>query len=205
MGYQYKFDIAGVEYGMSDVMSAKIHSPLFDKFSVGNACSAELTIAVCPKETIPKNAQITPFVQQEDGTWLQLSTFFVDSRAKAGPVLHLIAYDAMLKADTTWEPDETAEFPMTMPYAVALIASKMGVDLDERTALNGYTIDHPAGMYTAREVLQYIAGAHAGNWIITNEGKLLLVPIFKSVPEETSLLITPDGDYITFGEVRIIV
>lgn len=62
MGYQYKFDIAGTEYGMSDVASAKIEHPLFDKFSVGNTCSAELDITIWPKGNIPKMARIVPYI-----------------------------------------------------------------------------------------------------------------------------------------------
>lgn len=205
MGSTYKFDIAGTEYGMEDVLSVKIESPLFSDFSVGNACSAELDIVFWPKSTIPKMAKIIPYIQSGE-SWLKLGEFYTDTRSASGDTISIVAYDAMLKADTEWMPAQNLVFPMTMQNAVTVIAGLIGVPVDSRTVLNStYTIDYPANGYTLRDVLCYIAAAHAGNWIITNEGKLLLVPIFKCMPEETNLLVTEDGDAITFGDVRILV
>lgn len=204
MSSEYKFDIAGTEYGMGDVLSAKIESPLFSKFSVGNACSAELDIVFWPKSTIPKMAKIIPYIKS-GGSWLKLGEFYTDTRSLTGDTISIVAYDAMLKADLEWVPDQNLTFPMTMPNAVTVIANLLGVSLDDRTVLNSaYTIDYPANGYTLRDVLCYIAAAHAGNWIITNAGKLLLVPVFGSMPEETNLLVTEDGDAITLGDVRIL-
>ena len=81
----------------------------------------------------------------------------------------------------------------------------MGVNLDKRTVLNSaYTIDYPANDYTVRNELCFIAAAHGGNWIITDAGDLLLVPLL-SMPAETNYLITEYGDAITFGGVKILV
>jgi hypothetical protein len=44
-----------------------------------------------------------------------------------------------------------------------------------------------------------IAAAHGGNWVITDEGKLRLIPL-GSAPAETNNLVTEHGDTITFGE-----
>lgn len=191
---------------MSDVKTVKLHAPLFNKFSVGNACSAELDIVFWPKEPVPKMARIVPFVLKNDGTWLKLGVFFTDTRAKIGDTLNIIAYDAMLKADALWTPDQESLFPMSMPNAVNAIAAMMGVEVDSRTVLNSsYMVDYPANEYTLRDVLCYIAGAHGGNWIMTGDGKLLLVPIFGSVPAETNYLVDQNGDTILIGEVRILV
>jgi len=208
MGYQYKFDIAGTEYGMSDVASVKLEHPLFDKLSVGNTCSAELDITFWPKSEIPRMAQITPWVLLEDGTWYKLGIFWTDTREKVGDKLHVIAYDAMMRGDIVWVPRDDLPFKegtgLPMPDAVAEICRLMKVDLDERTKLSSsYGIDHPANDWTLREVLGFIGAAHAGNWIITAEGKLLLVPLFDSMPDGTGCLITEGGSPITFGGVRI--
>ena len=81
----------------------------------------------------------------------------------------------------------------------------MGVELDARTVINpNYNVDVPVDL-NIRDVLCYIAAANGGNWIITAANKLLLVPLFSSMPAETYLLIADDGDRITFGGVRIIV
>lgn len=206
LGYQYKVVIEDVEYGMSDLKSVQIQSPLFNKFSVGNACSAELNILFWPKQEVPAQAKIVPYVFGNDGEWIQLGVFYTYTKDESGDKMNIIAYDAMLKADTVWEPSESDEFPMTMQNVVTKFASLMGIDVDSRTAINqSYTVDYPVNDYTLRDVLCFIAGANAGNWIITREGKLLLVPIFASLPEETSYLVSEDGDAIMFGDVRILV
>lgn len=204
---EYYVDIAGTEYGMEDIESVTIEQPLFDKLSVGNACSAELTIGFWEKATVPKMAKIIPYARKTSAdAWVKQGEFFTDSRSRSGSLLTITAYDAMLKSEVVWTPDQELEFPMTMPDAVTEIAALMGVSIDSRTALNSaYTIDYPANDYTLRDVLRFIAAAHGGNWIITNEGALLLVPLFASMPEETHYLVTETGAAITFGGVRILV
>lgn len=205
---EYKVLIGGVEYGMNSIASVTIERPLFPKFSAGNACAAELDITFWPSEKVPRMAQIVPYCRESsEDDWTCLGTFYVDERAKeAFGRQTLIAYDSMLKADVVWEPDQSLVFPLKMPDAVVEIAALMGVDVDPRTVLNtSYTIDYPANEYTMRDVLEGIAAANLGNWIITKENKLLLVPLFGSMPEETRYLVTEDGSAITFGGVRILV
>lgn len=207
MGYEYQVDVSGTVYGMKDIQSVSIKQPLFDKLSAGNACAAELTMSFWPIGTLPKMARIIPSVRSAgESTYHQLGVFFVDTRSKRHDLVTLTAYDAMLKAEIVWEPEQSLVFPMTMPSVVKEIATLMEVEVDARTALNaGYKVDYPANDYTLRDVLCYIAAAHAGNWVLTAEGKLLLVPLFASLPPETNYLVTQDGNAITFGGVRILV
>lgn len=207
MSMEYKVEIAGIEYGMNNLQAVQITQPLFDKLSIGNACSAELNITFWPMDTVPKMAMIVPYCKETlEDTWNQIGVFYTDTRVSSGTAMNIIAYDAMMKAEVEWTPDQTLEFPMSMQDAVTVIADLMGVELDPRTSLNpSYTIDYPANGYTLRDVLRYIAAAHGGNWIITAEGKLLLVPLFDSMPTETNYLVTEDGDPITFGGTRILV
>lgn len=207
MPYEYKVDIAGVEYGMKDIMSADIEHPLFDKLSVGNACSAQLTISLWPIGTIPRMAKIIPWVRDtNDDEWYQLGVFYIDTRAWSGDLLEITAYDAMLKAELIWTPPLDMVFPVKMGEAAENIASRMEVELDPRCSFNdSYYIPSQEMNYTMRDVLRFIGAAHAGNWIVTNEGKLLLVPLFASMPPETNYLVTENGDAIVFGGVRILV
>ena len=55
-----------------------------------------------------------------------------------------------------------------------------------------------------REALSRIAIANAGNWVISDDGELLLVGL-NSVPAQTNYLITNTGDAILFGGTRILV
>lgn len=208
MRYEFKVDIAGTEYGMGDIKSVSLTQPLFEKPGVGNACSAELRIVLWEKSAIPTMARLEPYYREEgsEGDWLPLGTFFIDTRSAEDDCLSITAYDVMLKSEAVWTPDQSLNFPMTMEKASQVIAALMGTELDPRCVFNAsYTIDYPANDYTLRDVLRYIAGAHAGNWIVTSEGKLLLVPLYGSMPPETHYLITQDGKAIVFGNVVILV
>lgn len=204
---QYQVDISGTMYGMTDIETANIIQPLFDTLSVGNTCVAELDITVWPKSTIPRMAKIIPYAREiETDSWSQLGIFWIDNRTKVEDKLSITSYDAMLKGEVIWEPRQDFVFPMTMPAAAAEIARLIGTTVDRRTVLNAsYTIDYPANEYTLRDVLGYIAGAHGGNWIVTNTGKLLLVPLFSTIPPETNYLVTEYGRPITLGGVKILV
>lgn len=207
MGYEYKVDIAGVTYYLNDLYSVSLTQPLFDKLSVGNACAAELDISLWPVGTIPKMAQITPYCRLSgtNDPWYQLGIFFIDTRSRNGDLLDIVAYDCMLKAEIVWYPSQYLEFPMTMEAAAREIASLMGTSLDPRCAFNGtYFIDYPANDYTLRDVLRFIAGAHVGNWIVTNKGQLLLIPL-GGEGADTHYLVTENGEPITLGGVRILI
>lgn len=204
---EYKVDIAGVSYGMNGVFSVSITRPLFEKFSVGNTCSATLEMRLIPKETVPRMAQIVPYARKtESDEWLKLGEFWTDTRAEDEGVITLTAYDAMLKAEQTFlaDGDDLDGWPIAASALVPTIAERMGVSVDSRTVLKDYAVDYPNDL-TMREILGYIAAAHGGNWIITAAGELLLVPLFASMPEETHYLVDEDGDAITFGGTRILV
>ena len=92
-----------------------------------------------------------------------------------------------------------------MKDVVTLFADFMDVQIDPRTNLNPtYTIDNPGETCSFRQILQWIGAAHGGNWIMSDEGKLLLIPL-RSIPKETNYLIDDHGDAITFGGDRILV
>lgn len=203
---EYRVVIDTTEYTPADIQSGNIERPLFDEMGVGNACMAMLKIIFKRKSTIPRMSKIVPkaFV---DGQWEQLGVFYLDERSvKPTGIMTVIAYDSMLKADKVWVPDQSLEFPMPMDDAVDIIADLMGITVDPRTQVSHtYTIDYPANDYTLRDVLRYIAVANGGNWTITRNGQLLLIPLVGSAPPETHYLIEEEGFAITFGGDRILV
>lgn len=204
---EYKLLIGGIEHGMGDIEAVNIESPLFDKLSAGNACAAELTASFWPLGSVPRMAEIVPFARKSPAEeWKQLGVFYIDERSSSpSGKMSVVAYNSMLKAEAEWVPRDELVFPMPMPEAVAEIARLMGIEVDPRTKqLNSaYTIDYPANGYTLRDVLRFIAGAHVGNWIITAQNKLLLLPLFGSCPPETFNLVTNEGDAILLGGVRL--
>lgn len=205
---EYGFDINGTWYGPESEVEHSVDSGLYEDFGFGNATTAHLTISLYADE-IPRSATIKRYIRLKNGEqvseWLPKGVFFTNTRTVDDDYWTVEAYDAMRKFEQVWEPDQSLEFPMTMPAAVDEFCRLTGVELDERTELNSsYYIDYPANEYTYRNELCYIAAAHCGNWIITDEGKLLLVPLM-STPEETSYLVEEYGDAITFGGDRILV
>ena len=203
---KYKVLIDNEEYIDADIRSANIERPLFDQLSIGNACEATLKIVFRKKTVIPTTAKMIPYALVNN-QWEQLGVFYLDERSiKPTGIMTVVAYDSMLKADKVWVPDQSLEFPMPMDDAVDIIAELMGITVDPRTNVShAYTIDYPANDYTLRDVLKFIAVANGGNWTITRNDQLLLVPLVGSMPPETHYLIEENGFAITCGGDRILV
>lgn len=205
---EYAIDISGTWYGPESEVSHSVENNLYDEFSIGNATTAKLSLSLYA-ENIPFGAVIKRYVRlvndNQVSQWLPKGVFFTSRRSMEDGLWNIEAFDAMRKAETVWEPDSSLSFPMTMEDVVELLAGFMDVDIDPRTFLNpAYTIEHPGESCTFRQIFQWIGAAHGGNWIISDEGKLLLVPLL-SAPEESYFLIDERGDAITFGGDRILV
>lgn len=205
---EYQFDINGKMYGADSEIEHSVEKNLFEQFGIGNACCASLTLNLYADD-IPRGATIKRYVRlrNEDqvSEWLPYGTFFANRRSNDDGRWTIEAFDSMRKGDVVWTPDQSLEFPLPMDDAVKEFSRIMGVEIDPRTVLSHeYTIDYPANDYTIRNELQYIAAAHGGNWIMTYEDKLYLVPL-GSEPKETYLLIDNFGNSILFGEVRLLV
>ena len=210
---EVRVTVAGVLYEQGQIVSLSTSACLFaeDTMSVGGAIAKEINLALVNPGTIPRMAEIIPSYRLVKGSqaseWIQKGIYYIDTRSsdELTGVLTIHGYDAMLKAEQVWEPDQSLVFPMTMERASAEIARLMGVSIDPRTVFQpSYLVDYPANAYTLRDVLRYIAAAYAGNWIITDTGQLRLVT-FAELPPESSFLITGYGSAITFGGVRILV
>ena len=213
-----KLSIAGVEYSQADIVrdSLRVYGGLYSTFGIGNCCARQIEFEIMPKGEIARQAEIKVFARLASGEqvseWIPKGVFYFATRKtdrKTG-VLSVHGYDSMLKAEQTWlDSSYDAEtWPMPVWTAVNDIAARMGVAVDSRTQLNAaFPVQYPVadeGDMTMREALGRIAVANAGNWIITDEGKLLLVGL-NSMPKETNHLVTETGSAITFGGVRILV
>ena len=205
---EYKFEINDVEYGPEEEVKHTYSNGIFEDFGFGNAYTASLTLSLFT-DNVPRAATIKRYIRLRNGTqvseWLPKGTFFTNTRSDDDGYWTIEAYDSMRKAEVVWTPDQSLEFPLSMPAAATEFARILGVELDPRTVLNAnYTIDYPANDYTIRNELCFIAAAHGGNWIITDENKLYLVPLL-SAPVETNYLVEEYGDAIAFGGDRILV
>lgn len=219
---QNKVTIAGKDYLDDKIESLSTSGSMFSSAGPCIGSSVSRTIEVTLKtdgSSIPRAAEIDVFIRlvllnstgavKSASEWIPKGVFYIDTREldASGEWISIHGYDAMLKGEQTFLDQangETGLWPQSMSAVASACADKMGVEIDERTVISStYTISYPTD-YTCRELLQYIAAAHGGNWIITDAGKLRLVTL-GDIPAETSLLVDEDGNYITFGGDRIYV
>lgn len=154
-----------------------------ETLSFGGCVSRTITVRLNPTDAIiPRMARIIPSVRLLNGSraseWIPKGVFYIDTREtdRSTGILTLTGYDAMLKAEADYiGTGDVGEWPRTMDSVASEIAGMMGVTIDSRTGLEGgYMMELPSG-YTMREILGYIAAANAGNWIMTDEGKLRMI------------------------------
>lgn len=204
---EYRFFVNDVEYGTDAEVSHNVGNKLFETFGIGNAFGATLKLELYAPD-IPKGATVRRECRLVNGEqvseWIPKGTFYIVSRGEEDGLWNIKASDAMRKAEKVWEPLSDDQFPMPMSEAVAYACSVMGVELDERSVIPNRTVDYPANDMTFRQLLEYVAAAGLGNFIITDENKLRLVPLL-SAPAPTSYLVDQYGNPITFGGVKIIV
>lgn len=155
---------------------------------VGGCICGEIDVEMkLPVTNIPKRARLVPYVRLTDGSqaseWIQKGIFYADTRdtdpGETLSTLTIHGYDAMLRAEADYPGESKLDWPAKDIDVVREIAQAMGVGVDERTVAamtKGYRIQLPTD-YSQREVLGYIAGSYAGNFIISDLGELLLVQI----------------------------
>lgn len=177
--------INGIEY--TAITAPVIHHNLLssDTLTVGNCVSASLTFTVKTANVIPKSAKVVIKCRLVDGSsatsWYEFGTFWVSKRTVDDEYVTLECYDAMLKGNQVYGGSSDAmNWPKPMQTVLGTIASRMGVALDSRTSIRSdsttYKCEYPGDM-TLLEVLGHIGACNGGNWIITPENKLRLVPL----------------------------
>lgn len=213
---EVKVNISGVDYGHESIVSLSTSGGMFATPDIGNCSARQIDLEILNPGVIPRQAEIKVYIRlvldDQMSEWVQQGVFFVSSRNenKITRSLTIHGFDAMLKAGQVWLTDDYKfdNWPKTETEAARDIASRMGIELDPRTNLaNMFRVDYPVdenGDMTMIEILEGIAVANAGNWIITDEGNLLLIKL-GDIPTDTNYLVTEYGDAITLGGVRILV
>ena len=199
--------IGGTEY--ADLPAAPVvnRALMQGGLSVGNAVSASCALSVRTGDSLPRAAEVLLKMRLTDGEtaseWLPVGTFYI-SRRSVDPVTGIISlecYDALLKANALWEPEE-GDLPMTMADAAEALAGLLGVELDERNDIAtgaAYVIDSLAEGETIRDTLARIAVANGGNWIITPANKLRLVPLADAADAAAATADALDVEGVTGG------
>lgn len=207
--------IAGRDYVMgTDIVSLSTSGGAFPEADIGNCMSRQIDLVLRKPGEIPWNAEIRVFARLRLGDqvseWLPKGVFFIASRKRGtlSDTLKIHGFDAMLRAGDVWRIDPFATWPMPQREAVDGIAQQMGVEVDPRTSImSNFPVDYPtdeSGELTMTDILEGIAVCNAGNWVMSDEGKLLFLR-YGDIPEETNYLVTEYGAAITIGGVRILV
>ena len=174
-----------------------ITAPIIDRAlfqgspTVGNCVAASMGVSIRTTDVFPKGAEVQIKMRLWNETrtvsteWLPAGTFYIQQRQTdySTDLVTLTCYDAMLKgADPFYKNDPQVDltgWPLPMADVVDYIADRMGVDVDPRTTIltgDAYEITAtPAGQLN--EALGHIGACMGGNWCITPEGKLRLVPL----------------------------
>ena len=190
---EVRADIAGTPY--AEVYGITINRALMaNPLTIGNCISATLqfTVRTAKSTVIPKSSKVIIYNRLTEGTctseeWLTAGTFYVTNRVEdkvTGQLKSFTCYDAMLKANAPFPSSRADSFPMTARAYVNAVAAMIGVEVDSRTwnALpDADTLSIPySAKESMREVLGHIGGVCGGNWCITQENKLRMVPLLSS-------------------------
>lgn len=129
-------------------------------------------------DTLIIGGQPIVFASYTASEWLPIGTFYISKRDRdwITNLVTIQAYDSMLRINQTFSSVST--WPRTMAQTVEEIAALMEVEVDSRTweHIPTFSIPDPTGSLIS-VILGEIGALAGGNWIITPEGKLRLVPL----------------------------
>lgn len=191
-GYYYDVKIVcgNAIYGVDKLKSITIEQAMFEGNGpqIGGVYSSQCKVELLEEsENWPRAASFEVFIRITDGIqtddWMSMGVYYTDERhADKHGNLELIAFDSMLTLEQPWTdnlqnpPDS---WPITAKAACDYIQEALGIQYDERNALDDTVpfigLDTTS---TARETLATIAAGLGGNWHVTPEGKLRLIPLY---------------------------
>lgn len=203
----------------------KISAPIIDRslmtapLSVGNCISATLNLSILTDDIINAKSPVVIwgriFNEKTASEWMEFGTFYIDQRDTSFEGLVTVdCYDAMLKTNQNYldGTDTSGNWPKSMKSVVEEVAYRIGVGIDERTVIRtgpDYVVPYPSGK-TMAQVLGYIGACHGGNWIITEENLLRLVPLttapdetFHVIDEDYEKIKTVDGHLLIYKEQQV--
>lgn len=183
-----------------------------NSLTVGGCSAATLSLSLVTTDDIPKAAEIRlkmrllPIGASDDSgatEWLPVGTFYVSKRERdwITNLVTIQAYDAMLRKNQTF--NSVSAWPKSLLQAAGEAAALMEVALDSRTDLPDIYIPDPTGS-TISELLEDIAGISGGNWIITPENKLRLVPLITQPTAANAEVIEAILQKLTIGDTATI-
>lgn len=187
--YEIKVVRGETEYTIADIRSLTISMSLFTDSGpqIGKVNSAQCELVVMESsDNWPRMAPFEIYLRlssADDETkseWISYGTYYTDERSEDDfGNLKIVAFDGVLLLETSWTDkiNPPAEWPITSQAFLDLVEDAGLIEVDPRSVIDD-TIAF-IGLNTAstiRDVLKSIASAHGGNWQMTGEGKMRLIP-----------------------------
>lgn len=201
---EYRYIINGVEYTGEYVQGVPvIEKPMMLQPVIGRCCTGSFSITVrkIPNISIPKAAPVSVscrLVSDDRQTvtdWIPQGTYWITKRSGYGELISLTCRDNMILAGRSYtDKTKITEWPAKMSDVFEEIVTLMNVAVDPRTVIHTggtYMVDYPNDDALMSEILSMIAAAHGGNFIMTESGKIRLVPL----PDTETPLFRLDGAF----------
>lgn len=186
--FEYKVVVAGIEYLGNEIFSCSVENAVMvNSLEIGNVISGRLDVTIQLKEVqppIPRMANIDLYYRKDQGPWQPKGKYYIAKRVLASndTRLELECYDKLRSLDAPFRVEgQQPEWPMSMVEAINFILVGADLALDPRTSLNPTYMLEYTNERTIREVLGDIASANGGNFTLTDEGYLYLVPAYTSI------------------------
>lgn len=232
MSKEIRLDINNVTYRENVILSLSTSRRILnDSPEIGKCFMGELSVILTlPSASIPRNAEIKPYIREANGSWVQKSAFNVFSRSvdKVTGYVTLTAYDAIFRTEQSFtQPGNQGQWPRNDKTVMQEIATRTSTTISSDalalmdavyTATGSfYQVQYPGiklsdgtlkpdgqGALTMRDVAGRIAGFYGGNWYIDNNGQWRLWQL-GVLPADADYLVTEDPAIIVMGGVRILV
>lgn len=188
--YEVKIVRGDVTYGMNKLKSISVEQAMFEGSGpqIGGVYSSQCKVKLIEQSSNwPRAASFEVLIRitdgvQTDDSWLSMGTYYTDERhADKYGNLEIITFDDMLTLEQPWTDkveDLPSAWPVTAKKACDMISEALGVQFDSRTVLDNTVpfigLDTTS---TARDTLAAVAAGMGGNWHITHERKLRLIPL----------------------------
>lgn len=212
-GLDVEAEIGGKTY--TAITAPVIERALCDSaLSVGNCTAASLRFSVLTEDVIPPSSQVVIRARLRRGEnvteYKEFGTFYIDRREEQEGLITLQCFDAMLKASQQYadpsDPEDRIGWPKSMKDCVEEIAYRIDVELDPRTVIRTsapYQVSYPDRL-SMQQVLGHIGACHGGNWTITPENKLRLVPLASPLAETFHIVDYEYNKIFTGGGYRLV-
>ena len=187
--FDVKLNIAGVDYEQEDILDLITDSKVWQQSpTIGGVYSSTCEFSILSDgASIPRMAKVIPYfrarTESQESEWIKKGEFYIDTRetienGSGIKIFKAHCFDAILKTNAMYA-ESSISWPAVDISAINEICTAVGLTQDSRNAsiLNkGYTVGFPLKQ-TYRDVLSYIAVMYGANWIITDDGKLRIIPI----------------------------